>query len=239
MRLARGGPSEEKHNLLWQVEHLKILHVLDVLQSMSSVLLGLMFRRNENTPGVRRQHQVHHIKVLFSPPLRLTWYKLCEQLVVAVDDVDRHVPGRLQEQRAALPRHGQHFLICSLCIVYLVADCNSSLLTTLHCLRLTILTPIVKISAPRRSSLPVDPSLVVTSDQKNNVGKISCWLKCMWDVPAAAPWRTWAVIAAVNTIRTFNFIQTCAWTGDGITWLDPTWALIGPDLSQVGTSSDS
>lgn len=34
----------------------------------------------------------------------LTCYKLCEQLVVAVDDVDRYVSGRLQEQRAALQR---------------------------------------------------------------------------------------------------------------------------------------
>lgn len=34
--------------------------------------------------------------------LRLTCYKLREQLVVAVDDVDRDVFGRLQEQRAAL-----------------------------------------------------------------------------------------------------------------------------------------
>lgn len=50
--------------------------------------------------------------------LRLTCYKLREQLVVAVDDIDRHVPGRLQEQRAALPRDGRGFSFCSWCNGY-------------------------------------------------------------------------------------------------------------------------
>lgn len=35
----------------------------------------------------------------------LTCYELREELVVAVDDVDRHVSGRLQEERATLRTH--------------------------------------------------------------------------------------------------------------------------------------
>lgn len=42
------------------------------------------------------------MKAVCFPLLSLTCYELCEQLVVAVDDIDRHVSRRLQEQRAAL-----------------------------------------------------------------------------------------------------------------------------------------
>lgn len=37
---------------------------------------------------------------------RLTCDELCEQLVVAVDNIDRHISGGLQEQRAALRGEG-------------------------------------------------------------------------------------------------------------------------------------
>lgn len=45
--------------------------------------------------------------------LRPTCDELCEQLVVAVDDVDRHVSGRLQEKRTALRRDAQSLSLCS------------------------------------------------------------------------------------------------------------------------------
>lgn len=57
--------------------------------------------------------------VVFFLPLCLTCYELWEQLVVAVDDIDRDVSGRLQEQRAALPRDGQCFSFGSWCNCYL------------------------------------------------------------------------------------------------------------------------
>lgn len=47
----------------------------------------------------KEKHQRDNMKA--SP---LTRYQLREELVVAVDDVDRQVPGRLQEERATLRR---------------------------------------------------------------------------------------------------------------------------------------
>lgn len=44
--------------------------------------------------------------------LRLTCYELCEQLVVAVDDVDRHVSGRLQKKWTALRRDARALSLC-------------------------------------------------------------------------------------------------------------------------------
>lgn len=40
-------------------------------------------------------------------PPRLTCHELREELVVAVDDVDGHVPGGLQEERATLRKQRQ------------------------------------------------------------------------------------------------------------------------------------
>ena len=47
-----------------------------------------------------------NISKLYEIILHLTCYKLRKQHVVAIDNIDRHISGRLQEQRTALRRHG-------------------------------------------------------------------------------------------------------------------------------------
>lgn len=77
----------------------------------------LMLQTNENMHSVKRKHQTDHMKAV-SISLRLTCYKLREELVVAVDDIDRHISGGLQEQRPALQSNGQIFNTFMLTVAY-------------------------------------------------------------------------------------------------------------------------
>lgn len=105
------GPSELSYDKSTQ-----FLHVLYLLQVISSVLPNWCYKQTK-TRVVSRKHQTVHMKAVCIS-LRLTCYKLREELVVAVDDIDRHISGGLQEQRPALQSNGHIFNTFMLTVAY-------------------------------------------------------------------------------------------------------------------------